>query len=62
MATAVAFVLQEAILSLREQGGKAYIAFLDVKKAFDTVWHAVPMVKLHHKGITSHLWHAVNNW
>ena len=58
----MAFVLQEAILLLREQGGKAYIAFLDVKKAFDTVWHVGPMVKLHHKGITSHLWYAINNW
>ena len=34
-----AFILQEAIFSLREQRKKAFVAFIDVKKAFDTVWH-----------------------
>ena len=34
-----AFVLQEAIQSISESGKKAYVALLDVKKAFDTVWH-----------------------
>ena len=34
-----AFVLQEVIHHLRSQKKKAYIAFLDVKKEYDTVWH-----------------------
>ena len=37
-----------------------YVAFLDVKKAFDTVWHEGLMVKMHHKGIRGHLWHIIN--
>lgn len=57
-----ALILQEAITSAREAGSKAYVAFLDVKKAFDTVWHAGLLVKLHQKGVTGHLWHLISNW
>ena len=57
-----AFVLQEAIQSIRESGKKAYVALVDVKKAFDTVWHQGPFVKLHHKGIPTRIWHILNNW
>ena len=57
-----AFVLQEAIQSLREKSKKAYVAFLDVRKAFDTVWQAGLLVKLHQKGIKGHLWRLINNW
>ena len=46
-----AYVLQEAIQSLQERGRKAYVAFLDVRKAFDTVWQAGLLVKIHEKGI-----------
>ena len=57
-----AYVLQEAIQSLRERSNKAYVAFLDVRKAFDTVWQAGLLVKLHQKGIKGHLWRLINNW
>ena len=57
-----AFVFQEAVASLREKYSKVYVAFIDVKKAFDTVWQAGLMVKLHSKNIPSHLWHLLNNW
>ena len=57
-----AFVLQEAIQSIRESGKKAYVALLDVKKAFDTVWHQGLFVKLHRKGIPTRIWHILNNW
>ena len=50
-----AFVFQEAVASLREKKSKVYVAFIDVKKAFDTVWHAGLMVKLHSRNIPSHL-------
>jgi len=33
-----AFVLQEAVQSLGDSGNKAYVAFLDIRKAFYTVW------------------------
>ena len=57
-----AFVLQEAIQSIRENGKKAYVALLDVKKAFNTVWHQGLFVKLHHKGIPTRILHILNNW
>ena len=57
-----AYVLQEAIQSLRERSKKAYVAFLDVRKAFDMVWQAGLLVKLHQKGIKGHLWRLLNNW
>ena len=34
------FIVQEAILSCKEQHLKCYSAFLDARKAFDTVWHS----------------------
>ena len=44
------FILQETIQHLREHGRKAFVAFLDVKKVFDTVLHEGVLVKLHGKG------------
>ena len=41
-----AFVLQEAISASLEQKSKVFAAFLDVRKAFDTVWHRGVMVEL----------------
>ena len=58
----MAFLLQEAIIETRSSGGKAFVAFLDVRKAFDTVWHEGLLVKLMNKGIKGHLWHLINSW
>lgn len=33
------FILQEAIRSCKQQKQICYMAFLDARKAFDTVWH-----------------------
>ena len=56
-----AFILQETIQYLRDQKKNAYVAFLDVSKAFDAVWHAGMLVKLYWKGIPHCLWHLINN-
>ena len=41
------FIFQEAVAAIREQKKKAFVAFLDAHKAFDTVWHSGLLVKLH---------------
>ena len=56
-----AFILQEAIQSTREINKKAFVAFLDVRKAFDTVWHEGLFVKLYNKGIHPRIWHILSN-
>ena len=40
------FILQEAVLGCRAQNQKCFLAFLDARKAFDTVWHQVSMAFL----------------
>ena len=55
------FILQETINHLRERKKKAYVAFLDVSKAFNTVWHEGLLVKLHHKGLPHRFWHIIKN-
>ena len=41
---------------------KAHAAFLDAKKAFDTVWHVGLFVKFYEKGIPMRVWHLLWNW
>ena len=57
-----ALILQEAVCSLRMQKLKAFVAFLDAQKAFDSVWHAGLLVKLHQRGISGQIWHLINHW
>ena len=57
-----AFVFQETVTYLRECGHKAYVAFLDARKAFDTVWHEGLFVKLHRAGIPHSLWFLLVSW
>ena len=54
--------MRKAIQFIRKNGKKAYVALLNVKKAFDTVWHQGLFIKLHHKGIPTRIWHILNNW
>ena len=57
-----AFVLQQAIRSLRAQKKKAYVAFLDVRKAFDTVWHNGLLLKLLQFSFPKYIWTLLFNW
>ena len=45
------FMLRESISYAAENGSKVYVCFLDVKKAFDCVWHEGLFYKLYHSGI-----------
>ena len=57
-----AFILQEAISFVHERKKKAFVAFLDVRKAFDTVWHAGLLVKLYKNEIPLYIWHILDAW
>ena len=51
------FVISESINHMIEQGSKVFSCFLDVRKAFDTIWIDGLLYKLYHElGINSKLW------
>ncbi len=45
------FILRESILYATENASKIYVCFLDVRKAFDRVWHDGLFVKMARFGI-----------
>ena len=45
------FLLRESISYAKENGSKLYVCFLDVKKAFDCVWHDGLFYKLYKSGV-----------
>ena len=53
------FSLQETIQYNIDQGSCTYVAFLDIKKAFDTVWHHAMLVKLYELGICGKAWRII---
>ena len=56
------FIVQESAAAYRDCGHDIFIAFLDTRKAFDTVWHAGLFQKLYHAGINSTLWRLLKRW
>ena len=56
-----AFIFHETISHLREQK-KVYVALLDVKKVFDTVWHTGLFHKLQKVGITGQALDFIKQW
>ena len=57
-----AFLLQESIQTLQHKEKKAYVAFIDVRKAFDTVWHAGLMVKLSEMSTPIYILQLIVKW
>uniref|UniRef100_A0A1X7TXX3 Reverse transcriptase domain-containing protein n=1 Tax=Amphimedon queenslandica TaxID=400682 RepID=A0A1X7TXX3_AMPQE len=55
-------ILQEGIAECKACHHKAYLAFLDVKKAFDTVWHDGLFFKLMQAGISPSIWKTLFYW
>lgn len=55
------FLLRESIFSAKENSSKLFVCFLDVKKAFDHVWHEGLFYKLYHSGISKQIYHLIVN-
>ena len=57
-----AFLLQESLAWLKNNNQCIYLALLDVRKAFDTVWQAGLLVKLHRAGCNLPLWGIIQQY
>ena len=55
------FLVREAIQYAQEKGSKVYACFLDVKKAFDQVWHDGLFYKLHNCGVNTSVLSVIIN-
>ena len=53
------FLFRECNSYVCENGSKLYTCFLDVKQAFDRVWHEALMVKLYHTNIDVYLFKSI---
>ncbi|MCG8048788.1 MAG: reverse transcriptase family protein [Candidatus Thiodiazotropha taylori] len=55
------FLVREAVQYAREKGSKVYACFLDVKKAFDQVWHEGLFFKLYKSGVNKAIVRTIIN-
>ena len=55
------FLLREAIAHCTENGNTAYVALLDLEKAFDMVWINGLLYKLYKLGIDPVIWRLLKN-
>lgn len=55
------FNLQETISHYIDHGSSVYVAFLDSKKAYDTVWRKALMVKLYKLGLNGKIWKIIDD-
>ena len=57
--TMSSFLLRECAYYAKQSNSKLFICFLDVKTAFDKVWHNGLFYKLHDMGLNALLWKAI---
>jgi Reverse transcriptase (RNA-dependent DNA polymerase) len=55
------FALSSTVQQRKTQGKRTYAFFLDVRKAYDTVWHPGLFYKLYHKGVRGKLWRMIRD-
>ena len=61
--TEASFILLETINHMLEHGSKGFGCFLDVRKAFDTIWIDSPLYKLFSElGIRGCMWLAIKDF
>ena len=57
------FAIEEVINHCREDNDKVYAAYMDISKAFDTMWIIGMLYKLYYtKGVTGKAWRIIRNW
>lgn len=52
-------ILKETIRSRKARGFATYTTFIDVRKAYDTVWREALYGTLHRKGVNGKLWRQI---
>ena len=55
------FMLKESISFSKENGSRPYACFLDVRKAFDCLWHDGLFYKLYNTGIDKAIFKVLQN-
>ena len=50
------FLFREILASRRERGRPTYVTYIDVRKAYDTVWREQAYVRIHDAGVRGKLW------
>jgi hypothetical protein len=50
------FIFREILASRQERGLATYASYLDVRKAYDTVWREQAYVRVHDSGVRGKLW------
>ena len=56
------FATQEALLTHVREGGKPFLCFYDIEKAFDSVELPILLRQLHTIGINGKLWRLLKHW
>ena len=55
------FTLHQLIYHKKRAGRRLYTCFIDITKAYDTVWREGLWVKLHAAGVRGRMWNVLRN-